>query len=77
MATIAFVLDHEEGHLIPTFKLARQLAARGHAVRYLGLLDSGDFVRRQGFDFVPILERALPAGTVRKLWDEAAAGAEA
>jgi zeaxanthin glucosyltransferase len=72
MATIAFVLDHEEGHLIPTFKLARRLAARGHAVRYLGLLDSGDFVRRQGFDFVPILEKALPAGTVRKLWAEAA-----
>jgi zeaxanthin glucosyltransferase len=71
VATIAFVLDHEEGHLIPTFKLARQLAARGHTVRYLGLLDSGDFVREQGFDFVPILERALPAGTVRKLWEEA------
>jgi len=69
MATIAFVLDHEEGHLIPTFKLARQLAARGHAVRYLGLVDSGDFVRRQGFEFVPILENVLPAGTVRQLWD--------
>ncbi|HEY2740099.1 MAG TPA: glycosyltransferase [Thermoanaerobaculia bacterium] len=69
MATIAFVLDHEEGHLIPTFKLARQLVARGHSVRYLGLVDSGDFVRRQGFEFVPILENVLPAGTVRKLWD--------
>jgi UDP:flavonoid glycosyltransferase YjiC (YdhE family) len=71
MATIAFVLDHEEGHLIPTFKLARQLAARGHQVRYLGLVDSGDFVRRQGFELVPILEDVLPAGTVRKLWDTA------
>jgi len=69
MATIAFVLDHEEGHLIPTFKLARQLVARGHQVRYLGLVDSGDFVRRQGFELVPILEDVFPAGTVRKLWD--------
>jgi len=74
MATIAFVLDHEEGHLIPTFKLARQLAARGHTVRYLGLVDSGDFVRSQGFEFVPILEEVFPAGTVRKLWETAGNG---
>lgn len=71
MATIAFVLDYEEGHLIPTFKLARQLAARGHAVRYMGLVDSGDFVRRQGFEFVSILEQVFPQGTVRKLWEGA------
>jgi len=71
MATIAFVLDHEEGHLIPTFKLAHQLTARGHVVRYLGLVDSGDFVRCQGFEFVPILENVLPAGTVREIWDTA------
>jgi len=67
MARIAFVLDHEEGHLLPTFKLARQLRARGHTVTYLGLTDSGPFVRRQGFDFAPILARVFPEGTVGQL----------
>jgi zeaxanthin glucosyltransferase len=69
MATIAFMLDHEEGHLLPTFKLARQLRARGHNVYYLGLADGGDFVRRQGFDFIPILEHVFPKGTMRTLRD--------
>jgi zeaxanthin glucosyltransferase len=67
MATIAFVLDHEEGHLLPTFKLARQLRERGHSVVYLGLADSGELVRRQGFDLVPILSRIFPEGSVPKL----------
>lgn len=69
MATIAFMLDHEEGHLLPTFKLARQLSARGHNVYYLGLADGGDFVRRQGFDFIPVLEHVFPKGTMRTLRD--------
>lgn len=77
MATIAFMLDHEEGHLLPTFKLARQLAARGHQIYYLGLADGGDFVRRQGFDFIPILEHVFPKGSMRTLrdfwWTSAAA----
>jgi MGT family glycosyltransferase len=77
MAIIAFVLDHEEGHIIPTLKLARQLAARGHKVRYLGLPDSADFVRRQGFDFVPILEKSFPPGFIRELREEAARDIEA
>lgn len=67
MATIAFVLDHEEGHLLPTFKLARQLRERGHSVVYLGLADSGELVRRQGFELVPILSRIFPEGSVPKL----------
>lgn len=69
MATIAFMLDHEEGHLLPTFKLARQLRARGHTIYYLGLADGGDFVRRQGFDFIPVLEHVFPKGTMRTLRD--------
>lgn len=69
MATIAFMLDYEEGHLLPTFKLARQLRERGHNVYYLGLADGGDFVRRQGFDFIPILEHVFPRGTMQTLRD--------
>lgn len=63
MAKVAFVVDHEEGHLLSTFKLARQLADRGHAVSYLGLEDSAPMVIRQGFDFVPILSQAFPRGS--------------
>jgi MGT family glycosyltransferase len=67
MARIAFVLDHEEGHLLPTFKLARQLRERGHSVIYLGLADSGPLVRRQGFELHPILSRVFPEGSVPRL----------
>lgn len=67
MARIAFVLDHEEGHLLPTFKLARQLRERGHSVIYLGLADSGHLVRRQGFELLPILSRIFPEGSVPRL----------
>jgi len=67
VARIVFALDHEEGHCFPTFKLARQLAGRGHIVTYLGLPDTGSLVRRQGFSFVPMLERFFPEGTVAQL----------
>jgi zeaxanthin glucosyltransferase len=65
MANIAFLIEHEEGHLNPTFRLARRLADRGHRPVYLGLADGGDFVRGQGFEFVPILEEIFPRGTIR------------
>jgi zeaxanthin glucosyltransferase len=65
MARITFLLEHEEGHLNPTFRLARRLQARGHSVAYLGLADGGNYVRSQGFEFHPILEKLVPAGTLR------------
>jgi zeaxanthin glucosyltransferase len=67
MARIVFLIEHEEGHLNPTFRLARRLAARGHEIAYLGLADGGDSVRAQGFEFVPILEDLFPPGTLRTL----------
>jgi MGT family glycosyltransferase len=70
MARIAFMLDHQEGHLIPTFKAARQLAQRGHSVVYLGLHDSAELVRRQGFEFLPILSGPFPPGSLVRLRDE-------
>jgi MGT family glycosyltransferase len=65
MARITFLIEHEEGHLNPTFRLARRLQARGHSVTYLGLADGGNYVRAQGFEFCPILEKLVPAGTLR------------
>jgi zeaxanthin glucosyltransferase len=55
MATIAFLIESDKGHLHPTFWLARQLAARGHRPVYLGFADQGGIVRQQGFEYVPIL----------------------
>lgn len=74
MATIAFLIEHEEGHLNPTFRLARRLAARGHRLVYLGLADGGDLVRKQGFEFVPILTDLFPQGTIRTLREMARMG---
>jgi zeaxanthin glucosyltransferase len=67
MARIVFLIEHEEGHLNPTFRLARRLAAQGHEIVYLGLADGGDSVRAQGFEFVPILEDLVPGGSVQTL----------
>jgi MGT family glycosyltransferase len=67
MARIAYLLDHEEGHLLPTFKLAHQLRERGHSVFYLGPEDSAELVGREGFDFVPVLRQIFPAGTMQRL----------
>jgi zeaxanthin glucosyltransferase len=79
IATIAFFIEHEEGHLNPTFRLARRLAVRGHRVVYLGLADGAEFVRGQGFEFVTILAGTFPRGTLRtlreKAREEGAAGA--
>lgn len=77
MAKVAFVVDHEEGHLLSTFKLARQLVDRGHAVSYLGLEDSAPMVARQGFDFVPILSQVFPRGSVHRWRSEKGAPGEA
>lgn len=77
MARIAFVVDHEEGHLLSTFKLARQLLERGHAVTYLGLEDSGAMVTSQGFDFVPILSQYFPRGSASRWRSKEGAAADA
>lgn len=72
MSRVAFVVDYEEGHLLSTFKLARQLRDRGHSVFYLGLEDSGPLVTRQGFEFVPILSQVFPRGSVSRWKSEKA-----
>ena len=64
MARIAFAIEHEEGHLFPTFKLARRLMARGHRVAYFGISDAREAVASQGLEFQPILEKTLPEGAV-------------
>src|SRR5262245_25416254 len=63
MAKITFYMSRQEGHLLPTFKLARALKARGHSVEYLCVADVGGFIEARGLDFVPVLEDVCPKGT--------------
>jgi UDP:flavonoid glycosyltransferase YjiC (YdhE family) len=61
MANIAMLLDSEEGHLFPTFRLAKDLEKRGHQVWYLGYRSAEQFVCQQGLKFMPALGDASPA----------------
>lgn len=67
MSVIGILIDFYEGHIFPTYRLAKALCDRGHRVCYFGLTDTGEAVRRQGFEFVEILTDVLPAGSARRL----------
>lgn len=66
MAKIVFLMDTEEGHIIPSFGLANSLKRNGHVVTYLSILDNEGLVREQGFDFYPILEKIYYKGYKKK-----------
>lgn len=66
MRTIAFWMLHEEGHLLPTFRLASALRARGHRVCYFALPDQEDMVVENGFEHVPIFEEMYPRGELAR-----------
>lgn len=52
----------EEGHLLPTFALARSLLSQGYRVRYLATADCECILRGQGFDFIPLFPDLYPPG---------------
>ncbi|MEO5562062.1 MAG: glycosyltransferase [Chitinophagaceae bacterium] len=56
MSNIVFIVDAEEGHVIPSFGLARSLKERGHHIVYLSIIDNEELVKEQGFEFYPIFE---------------------
>lgn len=62
MATITFIFYPEMGHLNASFKFAKTLKARGHAVLYAGLPDFEERVVSQGIDFVPMFAELCPKG---------------
>ena len=64
MAKILFHMFPEPGHVGPTIKLAKGLAARGHAVAYHAILDFEDQIRGEGLGFVPYLPDQFPRGHV-------------
>ena len=67
MANITFLTDFEQGHLFPTFRLAKTLTKRGHKVRYLGIPDMSGFVRSQNFEMLEIFSDIYPLGTLAEL----------
>lgn len=62
MATIVLLPYYWAANTNATFALARRLRLRGHRVIYLGIPDSEERIRSQGFDFLPIFERVFPRG---------------
>jgi zeaxanthin glucosyltransferase len=45
----------EPGHLLPTLRVASSLKQRGHRIRYITTGEYVPFLRRLGFDCVPVL----------------------
>jgi MGT family glycosyltransferase len=66
MSTIAFWMIHEEGHILPTFRLASSLQARGHRICYFTIPDLEDLVTRNGFEHVSIFEEMYPRGELTR-----------
>jgi len=66
MAVIAFLMDVEEGHLIPSLALALSLRAKGHEIVYISVADNEKTVREYGFGFYPIFEEHYPEGFQRR-----------
>ena len=62
MALIAFLMDVEEGHIIPSFGLATALKKNGHRVLYISVPDNEQIVSAQGFDFHPVFADVYPPG---------------
>jgi UDP:flavonoid glycosyltransferase YjiC (YdhE family) len=60
--TIAVCMLQETGHLNPTFKLLRELAARGHTIRYFAVPDLGARIEEQGFAVEPWFPELFPRG---------------
>jgi MGT family glycosyltransferase len=63
MAHIVFFMLWEPGHLLPTFRIGRDLTERGHRVTYLTTADLLEGPRSRGFDTVSILAKAFPPGS--------------
>lgn len=56
------MIDIEEGHLFPSFALARSLTVAGHNVLYISIADNEDFIRSAGFSFYPLFKDRYPKG---------------
>lgn len=60
-------MDIEEGHVLPSFKLAGQLRKKGYIITYMSVLDNKELIEEQGYSFVPMFETIYPRGYKTKL----------
>jgi MGT family glycosyltransferase len=63
MANVVVFMLWEAGHLLPTMKLSRDLARRGHKITYVTIPDLTGLVCSRGFGAVPILADFFPWGS--------------
>jgi UDP:flavonoid glycosyltransferase YjiC (YdhE family) len=52
----------EKGHINSSFKIAKTLKSRGHAVVYSQLYDFEEYICAQGLEFVPLFGELFPKG---------------
>lgn len=64
MATILFLTDVDEGHVIPTIGLANSLKREGHRIIYLGISDIKDTIEEFDHTFIPIFKKDYPPGFI-------------
>ncbi|MFA5921359.1 MAG: glycosyltransferase [Methylococcaceae bacterium] len=64
---ILFVILHEISVLNASFRLARDLENSGKEIRYVGLLDSEEIVRSNGYAYSPVFQEQFPLGSATKL----------
>jgi UDP:flavonoid glycosyltransferase YjiC (YdhE family) len=62
MATILFMTWPETGHLNATYKVAKTLKSRGHAIVYAQLYEFEADVCAEGFEFVPFFAQLVAKG---------------
>jgi zeaxanthin glucosyltransferase len=75
MAHIAFVVVPYLGHVNPMAALARTLAARGHRITFLHMIDVGALLEQAGalsdnraIAFLPIGQASHPPGRLKAIW---------
>jgi len=64
MSNIMFFILHEVGSLNTSLQLAIDLRTRGHMVSYVGLADSEDLIRANGFEFTALFEQHFPKTSI-------------
>src|SRR5882757_8005228 len=62
MALISFLIDSEEGHLLPSFGLAFALKGRGHTIIYLSVPENETRIKEEGFSFREVRDKSYPKG---------------
>ena len=70
MRHIGMFTPPSPGHMNPMSCLGRELLRRGHRVTYFQLRDVEQDVLRNGLEYVPIVEKDFPKGTLATIYAE-------